>query len=130
MMAIAKKEGLQLTDATMRSLVEGANGDLRLILGQLQMIRLRTAALSYDDAKKHGANSKARPAACAPQYGGVSSCFQSEVQVQMTLLTSDHSSQANAPHVTQKYFRICKHSDWMRSGTAYEAARRIIPFVL
>mmetsp|Transcript_687 Transcript_687/g.1994 ORF Transcript_687/g.1994 Transcript_687/m.1994 type:complete len:1093 (+) Transcript_687:367-3645(+) len=58
MMAIAKQEGLQLTDATMRSLVEGANGDLRLILGQLQMIRLRTTALSYDDAKKHGGNSK------------------------------------------------------------------------
>ena len=88
MMAIAKKEGLQLTDATMRSLVEGANGDLRLILGQLQMIRLRTAALSYDDAKKHGANSKAKTAACAPQHAGVL-CFQSKTQVQITCLTSN-----------------------------------------
>jgi replication factor C subunit 1 len=31
--------------------VESANGDIRLILGQLQMVRLRSAALSYEDVK-------------------------------------------------------------------------------
>ncbi len=35
----------------MNALVEGAHGDLRLILGQLQMVRLSRTTLSYDDVK-------------------------------------------------------------------------------
>ncbi len=34
---IARKEGLVMTDATMDALVEGANADIRLILGQMQV---------------------------------------------------------------------------------------------
>jgi DNA polymerase III delta prime subunit len=37
MMGICGAEGLSLNEATMHALVEGANGDLRLILGQLQV---------------------------------------------------------------------------------------------
>ena len=33
------------------ALAEGANCDIRLVLGQLQMVRLRAQALSYDDVK-------------------------------------------------------------------------------
>eukprot|EP00955_Chlamydomonas_euryale_P106127 365682-Chlamydomonas_euryale.AAC.24 len=35
----------------MNALVEGACGDLRLILGQLQMVRLSRNTLNYDDVK-------------------------------------------------------------------------------
>lgn len=35
----------------MTALVEGASGDLRLLLGQLQMVRLSRTTLSYDDVK-------------------------------------------------------------------------------
>lgn len=34
---VCQQEGLSINDATMRTLVEGAQGDLRLILGQLQV---------------------------------------------------------------------------------------------
>ena len=37
--------------ATMNALVEGAGGDLRLILGQLQMVRRSKTTLSFDDVK-------------------------------------------------------------------------------
>ena len=37
MMLICDKEGLKVNEATMHALVEGSNGDLRLILGQLQV---------------------------------------------------------------------------------------------
>jgi hypothetical protein len=37
MMLICEKEGLKVNEATMHALVEGSNGDLRLILGQLQV---------------------------------------------------------------------------------------------
>ena len=51
MMVIAAKEGLSLNSAAMTSLVAGANGDLRLVLGQLQMLRLRAKVLTYDDVR-------------------------------------------------------------------------------
>ena len=51
MMTVAAKEGLSLNTAAMTSLVTGANGDLRLVLGQLQMLRLRAKALTYDDVR-------------------------------------------------------------------------------
>ena len=40
-----------MNEATLERLVEGTNGDIRAILGQLQMIRLRRSVLSFDDAK-------------------------------------------------------------------------------
>lgn len=60
MLAIATKEGLSLNTAAMTALVAGANGDLRLVLGQLQMLRLRAVALSYDDVKNKMAANKVR----------------------------------------------------------------------
>lgn len=51
MMAICRQEGLQVNEATLQALAEGTNGDIRLVLGQLQMIRLRAKTLSYDEAK-------------------------------------------------------------------------------
>lgn len=35
---IARREGLAMTDATLDALIEGANADIRLILGQLQVL--------------------------------------------------------------------------------------------
>jgi replication factor C subunit 1 len=52
---ICQGEGLQMNDATMNAVIQNANGgDIRLILGTLQMIRRRTDHLSYDDAKGAG----------------------------------------------------------------------------
>ena len=51
MMQICQKEGLQVNESTLEALVEGANSDIRLILGQLQMVRLSSRALSYDEVK-------------------------------------------------------------------------------
>ena len=48
---ICKAEGLAVNDTTLNTVAAGANGDIRLVLGQLQMIRLRSKTLSYDDAK-------------------------------------------------------------------------------
>lgn len=55
-MQIARAEGLEVDRAAMDALVQTANGgDVRLILGQLQMIRLRSRSLAYDEAKQGGA---------------------------------------------------------------------------
>ena len=51
MMQICQREGLQVNESTLEALSEGANADIRLILGQLQMIRLSSKKLSYDDVK-------------------------------------------------------------------------------
>lgn len=40
-----------MNESTLEALVEGANSDIRLILGQLQMVRLSSRALSYDEVK-------------------------------------------------------------------------------
>ena len=50
-MVICKAEGLTVNETTLNTVAAGANGDIRLVLGQLQMIRLRSKTLSYDDAK-------------------------------------------------------------------------------
>ncbi len=50
-MQICQREGLQVNESTLEALVEGANSDIRLILGQLQMVRLSSRALSYDEVK-------------------------------------------------------------------------------
>lgn len=51
LLQICQKEGLQVNESTLAALVESSNADIRLMLGQLQMIRLRKRSLSYDDAK-------------------------------------------------------------------------------
>lgn len=48
---ICHKEGLAVNPTTLEALAEGSNMDIRLVLGQLQMVRLRARALSYDDVK-------------------------------------------------------------------------------
>lgn len=46
---ICRAEGLAVNDATLAALIQSANGgDIRLIVGQLQMVRRRSASLSYD----------------------------------------------------------------------------------
>jgi replication factor C subunit 1 len=52
---IAAAEGLEMNTATMEALVQSANGgDIRLILGQMQMLRLRAKSLTYDQVKTGG----------------------------------------------------------------------------
>ena len=63
MLAIAAAEGLSLNNAAMTALVASANGDLRLVLGQLQMLRLRAVSLTYDEVKGRDAANKVRPCA-------------------------------------------------------------------
>lgn len=47
---ICQKEGLHMNEATMHAVIQNANGgDIRAILGRLQMIRRRTDHLSYTD---------------------------------------------------------------------------------
>lgn len=60
---VRRPDALQVNEATMNALVEGANGDLRAILGQLQMIRLRKRTLAYDDVKGKMGTSKVSPPA-------------------------------------------------------------------
>lgn len=55
----------------MRALVEGAHGDLRLLLGQMQMVRLSAAAMQYDDVKRQALNAKVGATA---RMSGQSSC--------------------------------------------------------
>ena len=62
LLLICQAEGLQVNEATLACLVEGTNGDIRAILGQLQMIRLRRSVLAYDDAKVQ------REARCSPSW--------------------------------------------------------------
>lgn len=52
---ICRAEGLAVNDATLAALIQSANGgDLRLVIGQLQLIRRRTRMLSYDDVRGKG----------------------------------------------------------------------------
>lgn len=41
--------------------LQGAHGDLRLLLGQLQMVRLSASAMQYDDVKRQAINAKVLP---------------------------------------------------------------------
>ena len=54
MLAIARAEGLDIQPVTMETLAASTNGDIRMILGQLQQIRLSRTAFTYDDAKAAG----------------------------------------------------------------------------
>ena len=51
LLQICRQEGLQVNESTLNALAESCNGDIRLMLGHLQMIRLRKRTLSYDEAK-------------------------------------------------------------------------------
>ena len=51
LLRICQAEGLRTNEASLDMLCEMANGDIRMILGQLQMIRLRSNSLSYEDLK-------------------------------------------------------------------------------
>lgn len=53
-MFIAAAEGLTVNESTLKELCRSSNGDLRLVLGQLQMVRLRARALTYDQVKVRG----------------------------------------------------------------------------
>jgi replication factor C subunit 1 len=56
MLHICAAEGLAMNQSTMEALVQSSHGgDIRLILGQLQMVRLRARSLSYDQARAGGA---------------------------------------------------------------------------
>lgn len=55
MAQVAAREGLQVNEQALEALVEAAGNDIRLVLGQLQMLRLRSASLTYDQAVKGGA---------------------------------------------------------------------------
>lgn len=48
--AVCAAEGLQAGEAALQALAEGANCDVRAVLGQLQLVRLKKRTLSYDDA--------------------------------------------------------------------------------
>jgi len=48
--AVCAAQGLQASDATLQALAEGANCDLRSLIGQLQLVRLKKRSLSFDDA--------------------------------------------------------------------------------
>lgn len=59
LMKICSVEGLKMNDATMAALIQSANGgDIRLLLGQLQMIRRRTDHVAYDDVAGTSMSSK------------------------------------------------------------------------
>ncbi len=62
-----------MNESALQALAEGSNGDIRLILGQLQLIRLRSRTLSYDQAKARAAGPgcrQAAPAPCGPRLAG------------------------------------------------------------
>ena len=52
---ICRVEGLDVNDTTLQTLAEGANADIRLVLGQLLMFRMRSKHLSYDQVKVRAA---------------------------------------------------------------------------
>ncbi len=54
MSQIVAAEGLQANDATLRELARSSQGDLRLMLGRLQMVRVQAAALTFDEVKVRG----------------------------------------------------------------------------
>lgn len=47
-----------MSDQALSALVDAAQGDLRLTLGQLQMIRLGQSSMTYDDAVNRGARNQ------------------------------------------------------------------------
>lgn len=64
--AVCAAEGLQASEATLIALAEGANCDVRSVVGQLQLVRLRKRALSFDDATSGGRFSVSKDATVSP----------------------------------------------------------------
>ena len=64
--AVCAAEGLQASEATLVALAEGANCDVRSVVGQLQLVRLRKRALSFDDATSGGRFSVSKDATVSP----------------------------------------------------------------
>jgi replication factor C subunit 1 len=63
-----------VVQAAMDALVESSQGDMRVIIGQLQMHRVRAKALSYDDVKKSATKDMDKsPFECARQLLSVES---------------------------------------------------------
>jgi replication factor C subunit 1 len=62
---VARREGLSVPESALVSLAEGAQSDIRLVIGQLQMARLRSRALTYDDVRRAAAGC-AKDAARSP----------------------------------------------------------------
>ena len=55
---VARAEGLVMNDVTMESLSESCSGDIRLILNQMQMMRLSRSSVSFDDVSKQTARQR------------------------------------------------------------------------
>lgn len=55
---VAQKEGLEVSQTTLETLAESSNGDIRLMLGQLQQVRLSKTAMTYEDAKAQKSGGK------------------------------------------------------------------------
>ena len=64
--AVCAAEGLQASESTLIALAEGANCDVRSVVGQLQLVRLRKRALCFDDAAAGGRFSVSKDATVSP----------------------------------------------------------------
>jgi len=64
--AVCAAEGLQASESTLIALAEGANCDVRSVVGQLQLVRLKKRALSFDDATSGGKFSVSKDATISP----------------------------------------------------------------
>ena len=64
--AVCAAEGLQASESTLIALAEGANCDVRSVVGQLQLVRLRKRTLSFDDATSGGRFSVSKDATVSP----------------------------------------------------------------
>jgi replication factor C subunit 1 len=89
---ICNKEGLRTNDAALKKLVDMSNGDIRMILGQLQMIRLRHSTFTYNDLVKNNTFSKdsdLSPFLAADQLLGVQGDSSLSLSQRMDLVFSD-----------------------------------------
>ncbi|KAF5831114.1 DNA polymerase III, clamp loader complex, gamma/delta/delta subunit, partial [Dunaliella salina] len=57
-LGICSQEGLSVNESTLKELCRTCNGDVRLVLGQLQMLRLKARSLTYDQVKGRAGTSK------------------------------------------------------------------------
>eukprot|EP00892_Ulva_mutabilis_P010717 jgi/Ulvmu1/8017/UM004_0254.1 len=73
--AIARAEGLAINTAVIDALVESSQGDIRMMLGQLQMHRLRASSLTYDQVKASAQKDMDKsPFDCARKLLSIESC--------------------------------------------------------
>lgn len=106
-------------DNSAQALVEGAHGDLRLLLGQLQMIRLSAASMQYDDIKRQARNAKVR----AVKYPVKDSRHKREVtSANLKLNLSAKPAQLLIGHVAGPAWRI--QSQHVDINTAHSCETR------